>query len=36
MICFLMAGAVYVIEWIAETIDSWLAVLGNSERNEAI
>ena len=36
MTCFLVAGVVYVIQWIVETIDSWLAVLGNSERNEAI
>ena len=36
MICFLVAGAVYIWQWLVETIDSWLAVLGNSERIEAI
>ena len=35
MTCFLVAGAAYIWQWIVETIDSWLAVLGNSERNEA-
>jgi len=36
MICFLVAGVLYVLQWGLETIDSWLAVLDNSERNEAI